>query len=211
MEPTPRKERPTADKEDIELVESIQHGDGRSALDQLVKRHQERVKRRILGLAGASGLAWDDAQDVLQNALLKVVRAAMQYDIARGQALGRPFRAYLDRTVTNSFKDFARGYWRVHGRERALGSETDTGNACTIEASAAEDPVAVAEGHELAVALHAALNRLSPRQLWLVEQWMADRSFRDLARELGVWESEVRRCWIEVLRSLRADLERFVE
>lgn len=80
--------------EDFELIEAARAGD-RFALDQLLRRHYDRIHAVTKRIAGAS----KDADDATQEALIKIVRALPRFD-------GRSsFGTWAYRIATNAALD----------------------------------------------------------------------------------------------------------
>jgi RNA polymerase sigma-70 factor (ECF subfamily) len=84
-------------RSDEELMSEVAHGD-LSAFEQLVRRHQSSVWNAAFRLLGNA----DDAEDVAQEAFLRILRAAHRY-----QPTGA-FRSYLYRIVTRLCRDHRR-------------------------------------------------------------------------------------------------------
>jgi RNA polymerase sigma-70 factor (ECF subfamily) len=63
------------DLDDTALVEAAQHGD-RAALDQLLRRHYDRIHAVCRRIAGSSR----DADDACQEALIKITRGLPRFD-----------------------------------------------------------------------------------------------------------------------------------
>jgi len=63
------------DLDDAALVEAAQHGD-RAALDQLLRRHYDRIHAVCRRIAGSSR----DADDACQEALIKITRGLPRFD-----------------------------------------------------------------------------------------------------------------------------------
>lgn len=80
--------------DDLELIEAARAGD-RYALDQLLRRHYDRIHAVTKRIAGASR----DADDATQEALIKIVRALPRFD-------GRSsFGTWAYRIATNAALD----------------------------------------------------------------------------------------------------------
>ena len=84
-------------RSDEELMSDVAHGD-LSAFEQLVRRHQTSAWNAAFRLLGDD----DDAEDVAQEAFLRILRAAHRYQPTAA------FRTYLYRIVTRLCRDHRR-------------------------------------------------------------------------------------------------------
>lgn len=85
---------PLTDRSDDELVAAARHGDA-SAMDQLLRRHYDRVHAVCRRIAGSSR----DADDAAQEAMIKIVRNLDKFD-------GRSsFGTWAYRIATNTSLD----------------------------------------------------------------------------------------------------------
>lgn len=84
-------------KSDAELIQRLQQGDA-SAFDELFERHQRPLLAYAAGILRDRGLA----EDVVQDAFLRLVRCREQLDPARGVS------AWLYRVARNRAIDLAR-------------------------------------------------------------------------------------------------------
>src|SRR5215471_17714153 len=102
--PSPAEQGPEADEEaaarraeDHALIRRAQAGDER-AFAELVERHRARAWRVARGLVGSD----EDAQDLVQEAFLRVFRSLSSFDFSHG------FTTWLYRIVTNLAIDHLR-------------------------------------------------------------------------------------------------------
>jgi len=84
-------------RSDEELMAEVAHGD-LSAFEQLVRRHQASAWNAAFRFLGNA----DDAEDVAQEAFLRILRAAHRYQPTAA------FRTYLYRIVTRLCRDHRR-------------------------------------------------------------------------------------------------------
>src|SRR5690349_17899479 len=103
-DPTPADPDPEVDEEaaarraeDHALIRRAQAGDERAFAD-LVERHRARAWRVARGLVGSE----EDAQDLVQEAFLRVFRSLASFDFSHG------FTTWLYRIVTNLAIDHLR-------------------------------------------------------------------------------------------------------
>lgn len=155
--------------DDTQLVEAAQAGD-RAALDQLLRRHYERIHAVCRRVAGSSR----DADDACQEALIKIVRSLPRFD-------GRStFGTWAYRVATNAALDEL----RRRGRRPALravgdddGSEEPTDAAAERRVTAVEDRLALDE----------ALGELTEEyRVAVVLRDVADLDYDEIAQVLDV-------------------------
>jgi RNA polymerase sigma factor (sigma-70 family) len=220
VEPTPREGCALAGKGEEELVELVQRGACPTARDELIARHQEWVRRLIAALAKDTDLSAADVEDAQQDAFLRLLQCLERYKVQRRETGPSRLRGFLRVVLTNGFKDFAKRLLRSRRQESALcaaegpsGLPPGTAGATRACRPTGTDPDGwvVRDGEELAAALRDALNRLSGSQLWVVDQWMAGKSLRALAREQATTYYEVHRRWLGILTELRAALKDWIE
>jgi RNA polymerase sigma-70 factor (ECF subfamily) len=156
-----------------------------AALGRLVERHQQRALRLAQRTTGSADLA----EDVVQNAFLRVYRAAGRY---------RPtarFTTWLHRIVVNLCWD-QRRKWRPAGEVPA--DQPDR------EAQEPADSWAEAETRD---AVRRAIAALPPRQrLAVVLHRFEGHSMREVAEITGWSVSAVESCLVRAYRQLRRDL-----
>lgn len=174
---------------DEQLVEAIAAGDS-SALGCLARRHQQRMLAlayRVLG-------RWDLAEDVVQEAFLRVWRAAAQY---RPQAR---LTTWLHRIVINLCLD---------ARRRAARSPAPLVDPAAGGTSPSH--VSTMESRELGDRVRRAVEALPERQKMAVILHRYDGlSHREVAEATGWSESAVESLLVRAYASLRvslADLE----
>ena len=131
---------------DTDLMAELARGDV-AALAPLITRHQPRVLSLAYRMLGR----WDQAEDVGQEAFLRVVRAAGSY---------RPtaqFTTWLYRIVVNLCLDAKRRSARDPGEL-----------AESVAAASGDNPQADAEAREQAAFIRGAVDSLSDRQRTVV-------------------------------------------
>lgn len=185
QEPTVASRRLTDDQiTDEALMSAVSAGD-LAALGQLVERHQARSLRLALRITGDAALA----EDVTQEAFLRVHRAARRY-----QPRAR-FTTWFHRIVVNLCWDHRRK-WRegsdlVPERpdDRSAGPEDSLEQAET-RAAVRQAVLALPARQRLAVVLHR----------------FEGRTMRQVAGITGWSESAVESCLVRAYRQLRKDL-----
>ncbi len=150
------------------LLARARRGD-RDALEELLRGHWPvafRVARRLLGRD-------DDAQDAVQDAMLKLVVHWGEFDGRCG------FRTWLLRIVTNAALDLGRKRGR---QERFAGGSFEVDEPATEE-----DPLKELKRQDLRRALDDALAQLSPTiRATFVLFAEAGLSYKEVAEALGV-------------------------
>jgi RNA polymerase sigma-70 factor (ECF subfamily) len=188
------------------LIDRARKGD-RSAMDQLLAEHQDRVFRTALGLLGGNE---DAACEVAQEVLVSAFRNISQF---RGDAR---FSTWLYRMCVN----YSKNWQSSDGRRRARFVSMDSGRSDPEEDDprpmdfAAQGPSAreLAAGTELGELLQHNLARLPEefREV-LVLRYIEDASYEEIAAALntplGTIKSRINRARSE-LRKLMADLLR---
>ncbi len=173
------------DESDEELMRRLAAGDT-AALTPIVQRHQERVIRlaqRFLGRA-------DLAEDVAQDAFVKLYRSAAMY-----QPEAR-FTTWLYRLVANLCWDRRRGLARARRREQ----EHD--GAATVP-----DAATAMEADERTQRVRAAVAALPDRQrLAVILHRYHELSHKDIATVTGWSVSAVESCLVRAYATLRERL-----
>jgi RNA polymerase sigma-70 factor (ECF subfamily) len=161
------------------LVQAIAEGH-LDALEPLVRRHQDGVRRLAYRFLGE----WSDANDVAQDAFLRVVRAAPRY-----QPTAR-FTTWLHRIVVNLCLDSRRR------RARFVAADLPDGPACL--------PPDVLERDETVRRVRQALNGLPERQRTAVILHRYEgHSHREIAEVTGWSESAVESLLVRGYANLR--------
>ncbi len=177
----------TEDTTDEQLMLKLGRQD-MAALGELVQRHQQRV----LELAFRTLGKWDLAEDVAQEAFLRVHRAARNY---RPKAR---FTTWLYRIVVNLCLDERR-------RRARNGTSLDD---VTVEAQAEPD-CDVAEKEEIAQLVRAAVNGLPERQrVALVLHRYEGLSHSQIAEVTGWTGSAVESLLVRAYANLREKLSK---
>ncbi len=160
-----------------------------SALGQLVQRHQEKVLSLAYRLLGR----WDAAEDVGQEAFLRVQRAAASY---------RPtakFSTWLYRIVSNLCLD----EWRRMKKSPPTGAHYPEG----ISNGSSPSPSGALEKQETVHRVWEALGKLPPRErLVVVLHRFHAQSHREVAAATGWSEAAVESLLVRAYRKLRKEL-----
>ena len=145
---TANQNRPThpAGASTRSLLDRAQTGDER-ALEEILARYLPRLMRWATGRLPRAARDITDTSDLVQDSLIKVVRALGGFESQRPGA----FPAYLRTTVLNRLRDEAR---RAASRPRSVG-------LLGVEMHPAPSPLEEAMGNELAADYDAALDRLN--------------------------------------------------
>ena len=177
MTPPPPPVR-AGDRSDAELVHAARSGD-RRALDELLRRHHDRIHLLCRRLCRDRG----DAEDATQNALIAIVRGLERYD---GRA---EFSTWSYRVATNACLDELR-----RRRRRPVAHETDTVVALAQRGEPArDDPSASAERAEDRSRIQAALDRLDESfRLPVVLRDLAELDYAEIAEVLQLPAGTVR-------------------
>ena len=179
---------------DDELVAAAQGGD-RNALDQLLRRHYDRIYsvcRRVTGRAS-------DADDACQEALIKITRSLPRFD-------GRAAFSWAYRIATNASLDELRKRKRRPALHSVRPGEDDTGEPEHVDPMAAKRVDAVADR----LAIDAALGDLSDDfKAAVVLRDVADLDYDEIADILdipvGTVKSRIARGRAALADTLRID------
>jgi RNA polymerase sigma-70 factor (ECF subfamily) len=159
-----------------------------AALGQIVERHQGRVLRLARRITGDANLA----DDVAQEAFLRVYRAAARYEPSAR------FTTWLHRIVVNLCWD-QRRRWRHPGPE-----------AGSVRQESVADPVQGLVTGEARQAVRRAVQGLPSRQrLAVILHRFEGHTMREIAGITGWSESAVESCLVRAYRQLRGDLAEF--
>ena len=131
------------------LIERIRSGDGR-ALEQLCERYRPRLRRWATGRLPRSARGALDTDDIVQDALVKVLRRIREFEPRHEGAL----QVYMRQAILNRIRDEARKI-AVRPGQSALDSQ---------QPLPGPSPLEEAVGHELVERYEAALHRLKPEE-----------------------------------------------
>lgn len=147
-----------------------------AAFERLVELYQRRLHGFFYRLTGSR----DDADDLVQELFLRVVRNIDRYSHAGH------FEAWLFRIATNLARDRARRARANPLRVAAEGQADPEGRPEAVDGSVTSSPSDGLEQSEEAERLHAALEALPPgeREVILLRHY-SDLSFREIAEVLG--------------------------
>src|SRR5579885_580503 len=190
--------------DDRTLIEHAQEGD-RWAFELLVQRYDRHVLRLALNVLGSA----EDAQDVYQEAFLKIYRNLHRFRFECA------FYSWVYRIVTNVCMDHLRRrrshpeeqpplVRQAHSEEQRDGDFFDhqQGNGTY------SDPERQVFGHELGRKVEAALESLSPRERMVFEmRHYQGMKLRAIAEMLGTTEDTVKNSLFRATRKLRTQLE----
>lgn len=180
---------------DEALLQKVADGD-RGALALLVRRHQKKV----LHLAFRTMLNWDDAEDVAQEAFIRVWRAAGRFEPSAR------FATWLYRIVINLCLDQK----RAAARKRTI--QSDPQDALDAHSAANTDPAAPMEQAELARRIERAIAALSERQrVAIVLHRYEGLSHPQIAETTGWSRSAVESLLVRAYANLRTALADLTE
>jgi RNA polymerase sigma-70 factor (ECF subfamily) len=162
-------------RDDLALVDAARAGD-RAALDQLLRRHHDRILNLCRRLAGNEA----DALDATQEALLAIVRGLPRFD---GRAA---FSTWAYRVTTNACLDEL----RRRKRRPALGLPDDLDPVAAGPVGGAEHRI---EGLGDRLAIEAALAKLPFEfRAPVVLRDVCDLDYAEIAATLGIPAGTVR-------------------
>jgi RNA polymerase sigma-70 factor (ECF subfamily) len=182
------------DESDEQLMRRFQAGDAR-AFEAIVRRHRSALWNFLLRHVGDRARA----EDLLQDALLRAVRASGEWqDRAK-------VTTWLFTIARNLAVDEARR--AVHRRAERLEGDEDHPGAIDRVALEGPGPDAVAEGALLRPRLEAALRALpeEQREVFLLRE-QGGLGFREIAEVTGVPENTVKSRMRYALEGLRKTL-----
>ena len=164
--------------EDHALIRRAQAGDERS-FAELVEKHRIRAWRVARGLVGSD----EDAQDLVQEAFLRVFRSLSSFDFSHG------FTTWLYRIVTNLAIDHLRKRRAAISTSAASEDEGDL----DLADEAGPAPSAFLESADLAQEVQACLETLAPHfQSVLRLREMEGLACTEIARIVGATHVTVR-------------------
>ncbi len=153
---------------DRQLLKRVKAGDGKGA-ELLVRRYQRRAYETAYHVV----LKRELAEDVVQDAFLKMISSVDSYDF------DRPFWPWFRRIVVNAALN------AVRSRNRRRAHEHESASERAAEASASRlDPAEAADFRE---SVRKALAKLSPElRITFVLRASQELSYREIAETLGV-------------------------
>jgi RNA polymerase sigma-70 factor, ECF subfamily len=203
--------RPRGDRDDTErLLEHAAAGDA-VAMERLLERHRDRLRRMIALRLDARLSARLDASDVVQEALVDAARKLADY--ARDRPL--PFYPWLHRLAAERLAAVHRRHRRskvrsVAREEADAFAFPDRSARLLVDNLAADDttPTAALLREERRQRVHAALQELPPidREI-LMMHYLEGLSFPDIAAILDIGEGAAKMRHLRALRHIRPILE----
>jgi RNA polymerase sigma-70 factor, ECF subfamily len=198
---------PPGDADDTDhLLRNAAAGDA-AAIEKLLERHRERL-RRMIALRLDDGLAARvDASDVVQEALADAARKLADY--ARDRPL--PFYPWLHRLAAERLA----AVHRRHRRSKARSVAREESGACAWPASSAELIVNSLAGNDTTPShallreeqrrqVHAALQELAPidREI-LMMHYLEELNFPEIAAILDIGEGAAKMRHLRALQRIR--------
>jgi RNA polymerase sigma-70 factor (ECF subfamily) len=183
------------------LIRRAQRGD-RPAFDALVRRYDQEVLRMTLRIVRSH----DEAQDLYQEAFLKVYRSIGQF------RLESRFSTWLYRLVMNVCYDHLR---RQKTRSEVQSGESEEGQGNFAHTLADErpdlNPDRALAAAEISRRLQAALARLTPRERMVFElKHCQGLKLRTIGEMCGTSEEAAKNSLFRALQKLRGDLRDLV-
>ncbi len=185
------------------LIESAQAGD-RAAFEVLVQRYDRQVLRLALNVLGSA----EDAQDVYQEAFLKIYRNLHRFRFECS------FFTWVYRIVTNICLDHLRRR-RTHPEDQAPVQQSERADERVVDffdrqqgaGSTQSDPEHHLLGLEIGSRIEAALEALSPRERVVFEmKHYQGMKLRAIGEALGTTEDTVKNSLFRATRKLRIQL-----
>jgi RNA polymerase sigma-70 factor (ECF subfamily) len=186
--------------EDDELIRQAQAGN-RGAFDQLVRRYDQSVLRLALHMLGSE----QDAQDVHQEAFIKAYRHLHNFRFECS------FYTWLYRIVTNLCLDQLRR--RKSRREDPATILDAGGDELDLMANVTDDRASANPGREferstMAATIHAALEKLTPRERTVFElKHYQGLKLRTIGEMLNTTEETAKNTLFRATKKLRANLQ----
>ncbi len=193
---------PPADSGSEALLGDAARGDV-VALDRLLDRHRERLRRMVAFRLDASLATHVDASDIVQEALADAARKLPDY--SRKRPL--PFYPWLHRLATERLLQARRRY-RREGKNVAW---VDSSANFLVDRFVARDatPAHALIRAEQRTRVRDALEHLDPadREM-LVLRYLEDLTFPEIAAILGIAEGAAKMRHLRALRRIRALVEK---
>jgi RNA polymerase sigma-70 factor (ECF subfamily) len=198
---------PTDPDEMDRLLRAAARGD-QVALQSLLERHRERLRRMVALRLDSRFAARVDASDVVQEALIDATRKLVDYE--RDRPL--PFYPWLHRLTTERLAAVHRKHRagpRSVGREEQALAWPDNSAWLLVNQLVTLDstPGQVAVREESRQQVHAALERLTPpdREV-LVMRYLEDLTFPEIAAILAISESAAKMRHLRAIERIRSVL-----
>ena len=184
---------------EYQLIREAQAG-SRSAFDALVRQHDQAVLRLALHVSKSE----TDAQDIVQEAFLKAYRYLANFRFECS------FYTWLYRIVTNVALHSMR---RKKTRREDPATITDAGGGAidllgnVSDERSMANPARELENKELSGRIHAALDRLTPRERMVFEmKHYQGMRLRAIGEVLNTTEETAKNTLFRATKKLRADL-----
>ncbi len=189
----------SADRDETALVSRARSGD-EDAFRVLVERHSRDLFRLAYRLTGRQ----ENAEDVVQETLLKAYRALHRFD-SRSR-----FSTWLHRIATNTAMDLLR---RNQRHEQRFESRGDAGDDSFDHYESVEPgPVRLAMSSEIERRLARGLAELTPlERTAFVLRHFEQQSIAEIGRTLGSRTNATKQAVFRAVRKLRRELAPWVE
>jgi RNA polymerase sigma-70 factor, ECF subfamily len=181
------------------------HAGDDAALQRLLQEHLPWIEAHVRTKLGAAIRIDGDTQDVVQEALLDVLRDGPRFAVENVAG----FRALLARIVENNLRDRARYQHRAR-RDRRRQRPLPSDSVLLLDAplQSVTRPSAHAERNERGAWLRLALDLLSPddREIIRLRDWDGC-SFAEAGAAVGIGEEAARKRYVRALPKLARKLE----
>lgn len=176
------------------LVFFVRTAGDSKARDELLLRHQARIRKLLARLGSRAGLAKEDLEDANQEAVFWALEAIAKFDsIEFFLPKTRRFHEFLDLLVKSRFANFVRGARR---QERHYLDQEPQTWAVTREGHS-ESPSTTLESAEIEERLDEAVARLPDSLREIVVAIRAGQSLHDVAATLHTSYRTIKRRWQE--------------
>lgn len=180
------------------------HGGDEAALNEILRRDLPWIRRRVEERCGDALKERLDAEDLVQEAMLEVLRYGPRFLMSSRQQ----FRGLMVRIIENVIRgqhDFHRAARRELARQRPLPTATLNLDPGTPSVTRPSEAAARHEG-EAWVRLALELLDRDDREVLLLRQWK-EMSFAEIAQELGIQENAARMRFHRALPRLARKVE----
>jgi RNA polymerase sigma-70 factor (ECF subfamily) len=183
--------------DELELIRRAQHGD-RSAFDSLVRLYDHEVLRLTLKVVGPA----EEAQDLYQEAFLKVYRSLRQF------RFDSRFSTWLYRVVMNACLDHLRRQKNRNEVQSPKRKPDETEFFLTVADDRPElNPERVYRGREIHGRIERALHTLNPRERMVFElKHYQGLKLRAIGELCGTTEETAKNCLFRATQKLRVAL-----
>ncbi len=200
------------DQTDEELILSIRDGDDPGAVDHIMNKYKDLVRKK----ANSMFVLGADKDDLIQEGMIGLFKAVRDYDCGRDASFATFAELCISRQMYSAIKTMARkkhaplnSYISIYARREGAGEESLTALEDVLESDSSMIPEQHIIDQENLKALEEAIEReLSPLERQVLDLYITGMSVKEISAVLSRDEKSTDNAMQRVRSKLRKYLER---